>query len=1340
MGYDGTLKFDTKVDESGFEKGVSKIGSLASGAIKTTTAVIGGASTAIVGLGTAAVKVGSEFEASMSNVAAISGATGNDLDKLTAKAQEMGAKTKFSASESADAFSYMAMAGWKTEDMLGGIEGIMNLAAASGEDLATTSDIVTDALTAFGLSAQDSGHFADILAAASSNANTNVGLMGETFKYVAPVAGSLGFSAEDCAQAIGLMANAGIKGSQAGTALRSTFTRLAKPTKESSAAMEALGLSLTDEQGNVKELNVLLDDMRTSFSTLTDAEKAEYAAMIAGQEGMSGLLAIVNASEADYNKLSTAIANSTDETTGFSAAQQMAEKQVDNLQGQMTILKSGLEGFGIKIYQSVDNPLKDVVKTAQGMVQQLTEAFDKGGFDGLVSAVGDVLSQVITKIAEAAPKIIDMAVSLVHSFCEGLKNADGLAESAAELVTSLADGILSCAGDLWTTAITLITQLVLALEDHLPEILQTGIDVVLSIIDGITEAIPQLLPAAARIVGDLAKNIVDNLPDIVDAAIELIMAFIDGLMDAMPELIDAAVEVFSALIDAIPVVIDKILKVLPELITKVVNLLVKNIPKIIQGGVKLFSGLVKAIPKVITSLVKALPKIIEAIVDALPDLIESLIDGLMDCLPDLIDGVISLVTGLVQALPTIITLLVKEIPNLVTKIVTALVNCIPQLVEGAIKLFMGILEAIPQIVIEIVKAMPQIIAAIVQGLLGGIGEVFAAAGELFFGIVDNSKEAQEEIQKTNEEIKAYADSLSEVSPQIADYNSLLSDTGNTLSDLNQQQSDAENGITEVLKQALKDQQGLRDEDLTKIREYMDELNAIIEEKMEIYRSQQISELKKLQLESGAITQETAAQHLANVEEALTQANQATEDAYTSRLTIIEQTHKAAGTIGSQAYQDELTAAKAAYDEQIAENQSYYTSALEIIGEKSAEWVQIDSDKWAALTKSMGAFNNDTKDGFHNFIMNAADWQGTFNGVKDSYVEALNEMDRKSANGFLRMATQVTASGGKIDDKSKEIAANILGAFDNLPENMDKAGKDALVGMIYGLEDEIPELKDTSEMSANEIVDTIKEYLGINSPSKELRKLGNYAGEGLSDGLKEKKGDISSAGESLASSIYNAVSNGIESMVTVGRNLVSGLWNGITQLSGWLWNNVSSWISGIWDGICNFFGIHSPSTRMRDFFFFFFVKGLAEGIALEGKTALDAVNNLAEDIANVDFVCGDLDTSSLSEQIDPSVSAALKSETLAQMKFLANKMQATVKAEALEISYDKTGQQQYEQAAAERRSRRFFSVTGTLEGDRPIEVHTNLYLDKRKFAEEITPAINHEMYKIDAAENNRGRGN
>ena len=304
MAYDGTLKFDTSIDSKGFQSGIDGIGSIAEKGLKATGAILAGTATAIGAIGAASVKVGSDFEASMSKVAAISGATGDDLKALTDKAKEMGATTKFSASESADALQYMAMAGWKTDDMLNGLEGIMNLAAASGEDLATTSDIVTDALTAFGLSAEDSTHFADVLAQASSNANTNVGMMGETFKYVAPVAGALGYTAEDTALAIGLMANSGIKASQAGTSLRSIMSRMAKPTKEVQGAMDKLKVSLTDSNGNMKSLNEVMGDLRKGFAGLSEAEAAEMAAALGGQEAMSGLLGIVIGCADEFDNLS----------------------------------------------------------------------------------------------------------------------------------------------------------------------------------------------------------------------------------------------------------------------------------------------------------------------------------------------------------------------------------------------------------------------------------------------------------------------------------------------------------------------------------------------------------------------------------------------------------------------------------------------------------------------------------------------------------------------------------------------------------------------------------------------------------------------------------------------------------------------------------------------------------------------------------------------------------------------------------------------------------------------------------------------------------------------------
>lgn len=370
-----------------------------------------GVTTVIGGVGVAAVKTAADFDSAMSQVAAVSGATGKDFDALRNKAREMGAKTKFSATEAADAMNYMAMAGWKTEDMLDGIEGVMNLAAASGEDLATTSDIVTDALTAFGLSAKDSGHFADILAAASSNANTNVSMMGETFKYCAPIAGALGFSAEDTAEAIGLMANAGIKSSQAGTALRTIMNNLAGDVKISGKAIGDVTIATTNADGSMRDLSDILADCRSAFGNLTESEKAQAAESLVGKNAMSGFLALMNAGQGDIDKLSSAI------DTCDGSAEKMAMTMQDNLAGQLTILKSQLQELAISFGDILMPAIRSIVSKLQGFVDKLN-GMDEGTkrtivtIALLVASIGPLLviiGTAISKIGVAMQGFVKLA-------------------------------------------------------------------------------------------------------------------------------------------------------------------------------------------------------------------------------------------------------------------------------------------------------------------------------------------------------------------------------------------------------------------------------------------------------------------------------------------------------------------------------------------------------------------------------------------------------------------------------------------------------------------------------------------------------------------------------------------------------------------------------------------------------------------------------------------------------------------------------------------------------------------------------------------------------------------
>lgn len=344
--------------------------------ILSTIATAAGAGA--VAAGTAAINAGKSFEAGMSEVQAISGASGKDLEALTDKAKEMGATTKFSATQASEGLKYMAMAGWNSQQMISGLPGVMNLAASSGEDLGTVSDIVTDALTAMGLKASDSAHFADVLATAASSSNTNVAMMGETFKYAAPLAGTLGYNVEDLSQAIGLMANAGIKGSQSGTSLRSILTRLASPPSDAAKAMEKYGITLKNSDGSMKSLMEVMENMRDSLQGLPKDEKAAAASAIGGQEAMSGLLAIVDASESNFDTLANAIDNAS------GAAQEQADVINDNLQGALYELGSAAESAGIELYDNIKNPLKKVVKSAAIEIRSLSTTIKDNGIEAII--------------------------------------------------------------------------------------------------------------------------------------------------------------------------------------------------------------------------------------------------------------------------------------------------------------------------------------------------------------------------------------------------------------------------------------------------------------------------------------------------------------------------------------------------------------------------------------------------------------------------------------------------------------------------------------------------------------------------------------------------------------------------------------------------------------------------------------------------------------------------------------------------------------------------------------------------------------------------------------------
>ena len=598
---------------------------------------------AVSGLGNlvkSVIDTGAAFDTSMSKVRAISGATAEQMDKLSEKAEQMGATTKFTATEAADAMGYMAMAGWKTDDMLGGIDGVMNLAAASGAELATTSDIVTDSLTAFGQSAGEAGRLANIMAAAAANSNTNVEMMGETFKYAAPLAGAMGYSMEDMAVATGLMANSGIKATQAGTSLRSLLTRMSTQPKEAAAAMEQLGISLDDGHGNMKSLMQIMEELRGSFGELkmdqgdftaqmnkldaalesgelseddyNDAQeelikraygaegamKAQYAAMLAGKNGLSGFLAIVNSSEEDFDKLTESIYNSE------GAAEEMARIMNDNLEGSLKLLSSAADGFKKAIYDKISAPLNDLVKQiTANIMPALTGIID--GTPGAADKLADGISNLFSNALKSAAKILPRAVGALGAVLGGL--GDAIVRQAP----AFTDG-----------AVRLLEQ----------------------ILDGVLKALPSMVKGLGRIVRALADGLGELVPHLAES-----------IVDAVPELLDALFEVAPVIFQALIGLAEKLAVKIPDLIRK----LTEHLPEIVQGVMEFVTDFVehnaplmlKTAITVAQAFVRAAPEIARTIYPMIPQIMDMLVEGVMNFIPVWIETAKTMFGMLADAVP-----------------------------------------------------------------------------------------------------------------------------------------------------------------------------------------------------------------------------------------------------------------------------------------------------------------------------------------------------------------------------------------------------------------------------------------------------------------------------------------------------------------------------------------------------------------------------------------------------------------------------------------------------------------------------------------------------------------
>lgn len=755
----------TKTLENTLGDGLSTIGGKITGAGKTLTM---GLTAPILGAGAAAVKTTADFDKSMSQVKAVSGATGEDFDALRNKAREMGATTKFSASDAADAMNYMAMAGWKTNDMLGGISGIMDLAAASGEDLATTSDIVTDALTAFGKSADDSGHLADVMAAASSNANTNVSMLGESFKYVAPLAGAMKYSMEDTSVALGLMANAGIKASQGGTSLRTVLTNMLNPTDEIAKAMDDLGISLQNEDGSMKSLHDVMVDLRSGFGdlkisqeefeegigkldtalangeitqeeynaqvddwinktfTAEDALKAQTAATLAGKTGLSGLLAIVNASEEDFDKLTNAVNNSE------GAAHDMAETMQDNLAGQIDIIKSGLQELAISFGDIMMPAIRGFAKFIQNLVDKMNN-LDEGQ--------KQMIMRIALVVAAVGPLL--MAIGGVISGVAGLiKNVSTISKA----ITQVKDGFV-----LLKPAIAGISAPVLAV------IAAIGILIAAFVMlwntneefrNKVTEIFNQVKESISNFITELTQRF-EEIQPIISGFIEFFKGiWLEFCNFIAPIFIDA----FSILSQLLQTIFDTIIGVLDIFI----GIFTGDWDRVWNGVKQVFVSIWNFLVSTFNTIVSRLASIVSSMVQSITTFFGNLLSNIIRIISSILASITTWAVNMANKareagrnfLTNVVNFL-SQLPGRLAQIISNIISRLAQWVsqmrqkgaEGARSLFNAVVNGLASLPSKMMSVGREIVNGVWKGIQNARDNFFSNVTNFFSNLVSAAKGA-----------------------------------------------------------------------------------------------------------------------------------------------------------------------------------------------------------------------------------------------------------------------------------------------------------------------------------------------------------------------------------------------------------------------------------------------------------------------------------------------------------------------------------------------------------------------------------------------------------------------
>lgn len=539
---DYSITGDTKLDTSGFTKGVSSMTVAAGNLISDLTKT---AATKLAGLAKSSVSVGMNFDASMSQVAATMGTTVDQIDNLTKVAKEMGSTTKFTATQAADALNYLALAGYDADKAAEVLPSVLNLAAAGGMDLAYASDLVTDAMASLNIEAnkQNVDDFGNKLAMAASKANANVSQLGEAILTVGGTAANLKGGTTELTTALGLLANVGIKGAEGGTHLRNIILSLQSPTDEAAKKMQKLGLQVYDSQGKMRGLNDILSDLNSAMNGMTQGQKDSIINQLFNKTDLAAVNGLLAAQGEQWGTLAAQIDNAD------GAMGQMAETQIDNLQGAMTIMSSAFEGMQLAVYDELEPTLTEAVKWGTDCLTQLTTALSEGGPEAMLAAAGEIISDLAAGIAEQLPGLMTTGVEIITQLAQNLTDTmPAMLDTGAEVLAALAQGIINATPALLTSATEIIAEFMLYLGDHADEIMDTGMQLLESLVIGITDNLPQLITAAAALIAKWAAALIAHLPDILKCGAAMLTTLVDGIVCSLENLAEAALACVAKLV------------------------------------------------------------------------------------------------------------------------------------------------------------------------------------------------------------------------------------------------------------------------------------------------------------------------------------------------------------------------------------------------------------------------------------------------------------------------------------------------------------------------------------------------------------------------------------------------------------------------------------------------------------------------------------------------------------------------------------------------------------------------------------------------------------------------